>query len=483
MIITCKECSTRFNLDDSLIKTGGSKVRCSLCKHVFTAFPLVPDLLFAPEKTIHPSKEPELDLEIDDFHFEDPDFEIDDGPKTGLELGKKEDDGANIEISFDSDPETFEFEEELDFEGAELTFEEGDISFDEPFSQTPAKTARKVSDDDEMITPDLEISFEDDLNGDLVFEDTSPENDLAQAMEMETSDDPDMIFQDLGDEPEPTLVMDEEEPETLEPEEAFSAYDQVLDQDTEPDDDFQIPDPEAVETLEEEDLPEEIQAEESSPEPEHWRESPLIDTSDFDDPESDLANAPRKRKSGLGAPVIILMLLFLLVAGAYVASLILGYRVPYLSDVKIPLLEQYLKKEAPVKIEPKPAPNQESVNGRFVSNDTAGELFIITGRIENPSAIPYRYIQVKGILITKGKVETSVQTVFCGNIIADDVLKIGNISDINKQLTVREGAHDSNLTVKPGGSVPFMLVFSNLPDNLENFTVEVIGFEKEEPAQ
>jgi predicted Zn finger-like uncharacterized protein len=43
MIITCEKCATRFRLDESLLKADGSNVRCSLCKHVFTAFPLLPD--------------------------------------------------------------------------------------------------------------------------------------------------------------------------------------------------------------------------------------------------------------------------------------------------------------------------------------------------------------------------------------------------------------------------------------------------------
>ena len=39
MIITCENCSTSFNLDDKFLKPSGSKVRCSKCKHIFTAFP------------------------------------------------------------------------------------------------------------------------------------------------------------------------------------------------------------------------------------------------------------------------------------------------------------------------------------------------------------------------------------------------------------------------------------------------------------
>ncbi|MBW1754259.1 MAG: zinc-ribbon domain-containing protein [Deltaproteobacteria bacterium] len=39
MIITCEECQASFNLDESLLKPTGSKVRCSKCKKVFVAYP------------------------------------------------------------------------------------------------------------------------------------------------------------------------------------------------------------------------------------------------------------------------------------------------------------------------------------------------------------------------------------------------------------------------------------------------------------
>ncbi len=39
MIIQCENCKTEFNLDESMIKEGGSKVRCSVCKEIFVAYP------------------------------------------------------------------------------------------------------------------------------------------------------------------------------------------------------------------------------------------------------------------------------------------------------------------------------------------------------------------------------------------------------------------------------------------------------------
>ena len=45
MIITCENCGTRYNLDEKLLAPSGSKVRCSDCKHTFTAFPADGDMV------------------------------------------------------------------------------------------------------------------------------------------------------------------------------------------------------------------------------------------------------------------------------------------------------------------------------------------------------------------------------------------------------------------------------------------------------
>src|SRR6202140_3811015 len=35
MIVQCDQCNAKFRLDDSKVKEGGAKVRCSKCKHIF----------------------------------------------------------------------------------------------------------------------------------------------------------------------------------------------------------------------------------------------------------------------------------------------------------------------------------------------------------------------------------------------------------------------------------------------------------------
>ena len=64
MIITCKECNSSFNVDDSLIKETGSKVRCSKCEHVFVTYPYSPEddlLLDSDEQLLGSDGSSELD--------------------------------------------------------------------------------------------------------------------------------------------------------------------------------------------------------------------------------------------------------------------------------------------------------------------------------------------------------------------------------------------------------------------------------------
>ncbi len=43
MLVQCPECTTKYNLDETRIGENGTKVRCTRCKHVFTAFKPMPD--------------------------------------------------------------------------------------------------------------------------------------------------------------------------------------------------------------------------------------------------------------------------------------------------------------------------------------------------------------------------------------------------------------------------------------------------------
>jgi predicted Zn finger-like uncharacterized protein len=524
MIITCDECSTSFRLDESLLRAEGSKVRCSLCKHVFTAFPPVPDDDFSldlesmPESAdshldtaakthLEPHGMASGDLESGTLDFDDTDFGDD------LSLDAKQ---ADIEISFEDNDDDFDLDADLSFETEEetqespLEFDEAEIEFDsrdlEPLEDAePLEDMKMVQDphaDGLEDTEELDgIAFDD-----LISEPGQEKTDAGQTgisdQGMESTE---HISMDMDQEKEPEEDLESRDLD-FELEKNFSAYDEVLDQETEPEegsdddtskedtpdeqdfgpgDDFDVrvydkedPDDKDMEISDKD----EHEHPSEKPPPQRPARAPLIQPLDTEAEMGKPARKTRKKtRSSLSAPVLVLLLIFLLTAGGYVAATSLGYKIPFLSEIKIPFIQQYLPQKTPEPMPaPDPIPDQKTVNGRFVTNDAAGELFIITGNIENPSQIPYTRIQVQGTLFQKEKIAAMTQTAYCGTIVSEEVLKTGNVADIIARLKNPPDTGAANVTAGPGNTVPFMLVFSDLPKNLQNFTVEVLGFEKAE---
>jgi hypothetical protein len=64
---------------------------------------------------------------------------------------------------------------------------------------------------------------------------------------------------------------------------------------------------------------------------------------------------------------------------------------------------------------------------------------------------------------------------FAGNTFSENDLKDMSLEQINQALTNRTGKGNVNVNIKPQASVPFMIVFEELPDNLSEFTVEAVS--------
>lgn len=573
MIITCEACSTRFVLDDALIKPEGSKVKCSKCRHVFTAFPLdgpeikIPPDLPKPQENDISGDEPEIqdDFNIDsDSYGQDADLEDADIDFSEIEFDEakfeqnppeRQTDTESVDFQYqDIEGSAKDFDEDgLDFETADFEIDEPELDFQdnalkldaqdfefEKIKHGSASGPISVSSNSDMA--DIEISFaqDDDTVEDLELEELSLDMDDPVAekssiddlelddLELDTEKDEaqKLEFDDdnrnLSPDPEETLIDlpiqqqeevieeqadieyesslsndvdlesdDSEEPDDQEADEEieqtaaeqdkFAEYDKVLEQDTEPQDaSITIPDPEVEEsTYPSENLLAPTDDEINTTIGTSIGQEAFITTLS----EQSVRQKRRaKEKKGLSLPVKILLVLVLLILAAYVAIIRLGVTIPVVSDIQIPFITEWLApnpKQAP---QPPldPIPDEPSINGRFVSNKSAGDLFVVTGRIKNPSNIAVSYIQVKGTLMTKDNTKAKTLIAYCGNIIPEETLMSGNISDITKQMDVRQGNQNTNVNIKPGASVMFMLVFSNLPEDLSNFTVAVQGFE---PAQ
>ncbi|MBF0467739.1 MAG: DUF3426 domain-containing protein [Desulfamplus sp.] len=188
-----------------------------------------------------------------------------------------------------------------------------------------------------------------------------------------------------------------------------------------------------------------------------------------------------RKKPGKGKLFLVLLFLIILAIAGYAGSIATGIKIPYISDIKLPHMSDIKIPYIDKFLSPKPEPvkltaEQKTVSGRFITNAISGTLFVITGQVVNHSKIACKDIKIEGTLLATNKLKVKDKTVLCGNIISEDQLLSLDMNAINSILY----SSDSNkrFTVEPGRSIPFMIVFSDFPSNLENFTVSVTSYKR-----
>ena len=148
MIIECDKCKSKFELDEGILKPDGSKVRCSICQDVFTAFPPEPPSAEAFSTDDLPDEDLQETVALDS----PPDFE--EGPSPTQEDQESDleaaldaaigEDGLEA-ISLDEIPD--EPDEAVDIEGAMEQASEIEAALTKEDSE--AKTAMKTEDEEE----------------------------------------------------------------------------------------------------------------------------------------------------------------------------------------------------------------------------------------------------------------------------------------------------------------------------------------------
>jgi hypothetical protein len=183
-------------------------------------------------------------------------------------------------------------------------------------------------------------------------------------------------------------------------------------------------------------------------------------------------------------PLMVAVLLLLLCVLGIVVTNNLGLKIPfvsdiqipYISDIKIPYLSGLLKSEPQdITGNLKISPLGRTITGKFVENNKAGKIFVISGQVRNEYDHPRSNIKITGKLYRRGKALVKSATVYCGNMLSDADLQRMDISAIGKRLQNRFGDNRSNIKVKTGKTIPFVIVFNQLPANLDEYTVEVAG--------
>ncbi|HDM09649.1 MAG TPA: DUF3426 domain-containing protein [Desulfobacteraceae bacterium] len=204
--------------------------------------------------------------------------------------------------------------------------------------------------------------------------------------------------------------------------------------------------------------PEEIE----KPEPE-LAEEPVVEAPPEEQVEVHL---PRK-KSRLG--LVILIIAFVIVAGAAAIVYFVPQMIPEsLSFLKMP--EKKAVKDLGVR-----RLSFRAVTGSFVNTEHSGELFVVKGMVVNDYPKPRSFILVKAsILDDKGNVVRS-KMAYAGNSFSDEELKKLPYQEIEKLMKNPRGRDGSNVNVAGGASIPFMIVFQDLPSDLSEFSVEAVS--------
>jgi len=116
----------------------------------------------------------------------------------------------------------------------------------------------------------------------------------------------------------------------------------------------------------------------------------------------------------------------------------------------------------------------KSADGAFLINSEEGEVFVIRGEVINNFSKPRASIQVKGILYgPTGAVQQ--KTAYCGNVLTNEQLATLPMAKITAAMNNQFGDSLSNMGIKPGATIPYVIVFTDVPKEIKDFAVEAAG--------
>ncbi len=428
MVIQCSQCQTRFKVADEKVKPEGIKVRCSKCKHIFTVTPaseVEPEFpeAAAPAVAPAPAPQPEADFssgDADEGFAPPPGPEADSTDSEG-DLGQfswPTTEGGDEDFSTTAAPETDAAEAGGDFDTfsfEEQALEEPTPSFDFSFDEEPAAGGDRDWQSNDAAAA---FSFDEPADDKKAGEFTFVTNEAAAG-----ADEFDFSQMKFGDE-EPALADLAPPPKSPAPA---------------------------------------VKAEASSP-----AAAPTA-------PPSRPARRGKKRpryapasrsKGPFSGALVFFSVLLLALSGAA------GYLYWQGGNVDLTwIMDRLTNPAAP----PAPAGQIQltGLTGSFVHNEHAGQLFVIRGQAVNDYQEARSAIAVKGVIYNREGRSLFQQTVFCGNPLDEGMLRSLPFAKIEERMNNQFGDSLSNLNVAPGKTIPFTIVFRDLPGDLAEFTVEV----------
>jgi len=412
----------------------------------------------------------ELVLELDDGA---PSIETDQGDAEGESL-------EDLELDLNSD----DIGEPVSADTADGVDPEIDLSEIEKMLEEPETGSTQFS---SMPEQDLDLNIEASLETEKWMSDSNEDGQLIKDEELDLSEleqvleDVDIEGGDDKEAEEPELELDLEENSRPETATETVAADNELDFDLS---DFELEVPPTRSAPKAPRQPDDMELEfevEEDGQADHTQEDEGLEaTVAIPEKKEEIAKAaqpvpttasvmaPKPEKKGMSKSLVFILIIAILGGLAYGTYYLLNQ-----NGIEIPFLSDYLKPKVPdpgnLRL------TTYDINSRFVDNANIGKLFVISGKVKNGYPDSRGMITLMGKIFSTGKVTIQEQKVYCGNVMSD--LELANLEwdKIKSRLSNRLGDNRSNVKVEPGKSIPFMVVFSGLPDDLEEFTIEVTG--------
>ncbi|MYL82206.1 DUF3426 domain-containing protein [Desulfovibrio aerotolerans] len=124
----------------------------------------------------------------------------------------------------------------------------------------------------------------------------------------------------------------------------------------------------------------------------------------------------------------------------------------------------------------------QNVRQYYVSNEKAGQLFVIEGKAVNNFKAPKEMIKLEASLFDEKGGTLAAKEELAGNTVSLFQLQVMTRDELKNALASQVGVLTNNTNIAPAGEVPFMMVFFDPPEAVKEFGVKVIDV-KDPPRQ
>lgn len=140
----------------------------------------------------------------------------------------------------------------------------------------------------------------------------------------------------------------------------------------------------------------------------------------------------------------------------------------------------WMEWQKPHLVEDTPAHDVELLTMRNVRqynvlNEKVGKVFVIEGRVVNEFPQPKELIELEGAIYDSEKRPLAQKKQLAGTQLSLFQLQVLNEKEMESFLNNKVELLSNNTNIPPGGEVPFMILFYDVPENVAEFGVKIVG--------